>query len=330
MRSALGVDGGASKTFALLVEETGRVLGLGRAGTSNHQVSGLEPAMQEIDRAVREALGQASRQPAEIQVGYFCLAGADLQEDYDMLRDAVSGLSLAQSVMIKNDTMAALRSGLTSNWGVVVVCGAGYNAAGVSPDGREIILPGLGAISGDWGGGFTLSQEMIRLVMRDWDGRGMPTLLSEMILSALDSPSHEHLIARLYHQEVDYQAVLDLVPLLFEAAQAGDEVACNLIVQLGTEVGVTAKALIRRLSLEDEDVEVVLAGSVFKGKGSLLFDTVTRVVQEEAAKARIIRPKYEPVVGAALLAVESMKISIDDAFIGRLESTLPKKLKLNK
>lgn len=328
MRCALGVDGGASKTAALVVEETGRVLGLGRAGTGNHQVSGLEPALQEIDRAVRGALEQAHKQPGDIGVGCFCLAGADLPEDYAILQSTINGLSLAQSVIIKNDTMAALRSGVTDNWGVVVVCGAGFNAAGISPDGREIILPGLGAISGDWGGGFALSQEMIRLAMRDWDGRGIPTLLSEKILKALGSPSHEHLISRLYHQEIDYQTILDLVPLLFEASQAGDEVACDLIVQLGMEVGVTANALIRRLSLEGENVEVVLAGSVFKGKGSLLFDTVTRVVRGEAANARIIRPKYEPVVGAAFLAIEAMNIPVNQGFIKQFDATLPVNLKL--
>jgi len=328
MRCALGVDGGASKTAALVIEETGRVLGVGHAGTGNHQVSGLGPALQEIDRAVRGALKLAHKQPGDIGVGCFCLAGADLPEDYAMLQSAINDLSLAQSIIIKNDTMAALRSGVTDTWGVVVVCGAGFNAAAISPDGREIILPGLGAISGDWGGGFALSQEMIRLAMRDWDGRGMPTLLSDMILKALGSPSHAHLISRLYHQEIDSQTILDLVPLLFEASQAGDEVACDLIVRLGAEVGVTANALIRRLSLEEENVEVVLAGSVFKGKGSLLFDTVERVVRGEAADARIIRPKYEPVVGAAFLAIEAMNIPVNQGFIKQFDSTLPVNLKL--
>ena len=57
MRFALGVDGGASKTHALVVEETGKVLGFGVGGTGNHQVSGLESALHEINWAVKEALG---------------------------------------------------------------------------------------------------------------------------------------------------------------------------------------------------------------------------------------------------------------------------------
>jgi len=92
-----------------------------------------------------------------------------------MLRQALEGLNLAVEVVVKNDTMAVMRSGLTRSWGVGVICGAGFNAAGRSIDGREQILPALGAISGDWGGGFSLSEAIIRLIMRAWDGRGNPT-----------------------------------------------------------------------------------------------------------------------------------------------------------
>lgn len=334
MRCVFGVDGGATKTHALVVEETGRAVGFDQAGTGNHQVCGLEAARCEIERAVRAALEEAGLAPGVIEAGYFCLAGADLPEDYTMLQAAMEDLGLARSVIVKNDTLAALRAGLTRFWGVVVICGTGFNAAARSPDGREIVLPGLGPISGDWGGGGALGQEMIRLVMRAWDGRGRPTLLTELVLKALQAPSIEVLLSRLYHQEITQRRILDLVPLLFEAAEAGDDVARELIVRMGTEVGITANALIRRLSLRQaqdgdlgtRDVEVVLGGSVFKGQGSLLLDTVTEVVHREAPAARIVMPRYEPVVGAALLALESMGVAVSEEIYILLDSTLPAEL----
>ncbi len=319
----LGIDGGATKTHALLLDSHGHCLGFGEAGSGNHQVFGLKPALKEIQRASLSAITTAGLSPSDIRLGYFCLAGADLPEDYSMLQEAIEGLELAQSVVVKNDTMAALRSGLTRSWGVVVVCGTGFNAAGRAPDGREIILPGLGPISGDWGGGYALSQDMIRMIMRAWDGRGKPTLLTSLVLSALNVPSEEVLLAKLYHGEIQARSLTNLVPLLFEAAEAGDEVARELIIKMGTEVGITASTLIRRLFLEQEEVEVVLAGGVFKGKGSLLLDTVLDVVCQVAPKARIVRPRYEPVVGAALLALEAMGICVNHQHYLNLESTLP-------
>jgi len=323
MRYVLGVDGGASKTHALVVEETGRALGFGRGGASNYDVCGLKAAMHEIERAVRAALEQAGLAPDGIEMGYFCLAGADLPEHYVTLQAAVEGLGLARSVIIKNDTMAALRAGLTRPWGIVVICGTGFNAAGRSPEGREIILPALGPISGDWGGGGTLSQEIIRAVMRAWDGRGKPTRLTQLVLEALQVPSEEALLLRLYHQEIEQQSLLDLVPLLFEAAQAGDDVAAELVVQMGTEVGITANALIRRLSLEREDVEVVLGGSVFKGEGPLLLDTINQVVHKQAPRARILALRHEPVFGAALLALEAAGVTATQQVYDLLDRSFP-------
>jgi len=84
-----------------------------------------------------------------------------------------------------------------------------------------------------------------------------------------------------------------------------------------------ANALIRRLSLTKEDVEVVLGGSVFKGKGDLMLNTITRLVYEEAPKARIVRPQHEPVVGAVLLALEAAGAVVDEALYHLLKETWP-------
>jgi N-acetylglucosamine kinase-like BadF-type ATPase len=327
IRAVLGVDGGASKTNALVVGESGRVLGFGQAGGSNHQVCGLDDAIEEIGGAARSAVEEAGLEPGSIEVGCFCLAGADLPEDRSMLQEALEGLNLARSVVLKNDALAALRAGLTSSWGVGVVCGAGFNAAGRAPTGEEIVLPALGWISGDWGGGGQLAQEMIRLVMRAWDGRGKETRLTGLVLRALDAPSVEALVPRLYHGQVAEVMILALVPLLFRAAAEGDEAARELVVRMGTEVAVTAVALIRRLDLAAEEVEVVLADGVFRGEGSLLINTVRSLVHEEAPRARILLPRYEPVVGAALMGFDSCGVELTGERRERLDETLPGSLK---
>jgi N-acetylglucosamine kinase-like BadF-type ATPase len=328
MSLVLGVDSGASKTVALVADETGHILGCGQGGPGNHQVAGLEPAMAELRHACVGALAQAGVSPP-VDLGFFGLAGADLPVDYALLTPAVAGMNVAQQVRIKNDTMVALRSGLRRSWGVTVICGTGFNAGGIGPDGQEFQLPGLGSLSGDWGGGSDIAQEVIRLVCRAWDGRGQPTMLTQMVLTTLGLPSVEEMISQLYQGQVDYYAghfdqhrLLDLVPLVFEVANEDDEVARELLVRVGTEVGITANAIIRRLGLEDADVEVVLGGSVFKGEGPLLVDTVTQVVQEVAPQATVVVPEFEPVVGAVFLALESLEIEIDEVVYSSTRASL--------
>jgi N-acetylglucosamine kinase-like BadF-type ATPase len=324
LRCLLGVDGGASKTTCLAASEDGHILGLGYGGPSNHQLCGLAEAVAQIARAVHQALTPATAEEATL--GMFCLAGADLPEDYALLSQAVERLRICQKVAVKNDTLAALRSGLSRPWGVVVVSGTGTNAAGRARNGQEIILPGLGHISGDWGGGGVISQEIIRRVMRAWDGRGEPTMLVQMVLDSLGASSPEALLRMLYRNQVEQEQLLELVPLLFEAACAGDAVAGRLVREVGSEIGITARTLIRRLSLENENVEVVLAGGMFKAKGSLLIDTVKAVLHDAAPRADIVLPKVEPVVGALLLALEAAGVEVDGRIQQNIRATLPQGL----
>jgi len=327
MKYALGVDGGGSKTHALILDQDGQVRGFGSSGCGNHQEHGLGSAVAEIESAVRTAIEQSALTTQEIQVGCFCLAGADLKSDYQILIPAMEALNLAQTVIVKNDTLAALRASITRSWGVAVICGSGFNAAARSPDGREFVFPALGYISGDWGGGSQLSQEIIRLVMRAWDGRGEKTLLTSLVLNSLGSPSEEVLLERLYKDEIPYRRLLQLVPLLFQAAEAGDVPSQKIVVQIGEEVAVTANALIKRLSMQSLDVEVGLAGGVFKDKDHLLIDTVTQKIHQVAPKAIMRRTQYEPVIGAALLGLENAGVTVDEEFYQRLNETLPVKLK---
>lgn len=326
MRFVLGVDAGASKTFALVAEETGGIRGFGRAGPGNHQTVGLEKAVSSIRSACIEALRQANVQ-APVEVGVFGLAGADLPEDFSLLTEAMERLGLAKTVRVENDAMVALRAGTSRSWGVVVICGTGFNAAGVAPDGRTFRFPGLGWISGDWGGGWDIAQEAVRAVVRAWDGRGPQTLLTSLVLEFFGFNSVEAFISALYHRRIPEEKILEIVPLVFEAAWQGDAVAQNILIRLGKEVGIAAGTVIKRLGLEKSDVEVILAGGVFKGKGPLLLDTVVQAVHRVAPKARVVLPKYAPVVSAVLLALEALKGSLDEKIFDNLDRSLPRELR---
>lgn len=333
MRYVLGVDAGASKTFALVADEDGHVLGFGRGGPANHQVAGLEAALEELRRACKEALTEAGV-PPPVESAMFGLAGADLPEDFELLVPAVRGLGLARETLVENDTMVALRAGTRQGWGVVVVCGAGFNAAGRAPAGHTFRLPGLGWISGDWGGGGDIAREAVRLVCRAWDGRGCPTALTDTVLNALGFSTVEELIAELHRAELgqsaclDVRRLLELVPLVFQAAHSGDEPAQELLIRVGEEVGRAASAVMGKLGLEKTDGEVILAGSVFKGEGPLLLDTVTQAIHRKAPRARVRVLGVEPVAGAVLLALEALGVKVDEETYGRALATLPPELRL--
>jgi N-acetylglucosamine kinase-like BadF-type ATPase len=130
----------------------------------------------------------------------------------------------------------------------------------------------------------------------------------------------------LYHKQIDRPRLQSTVPLLFRAAAQGDRPAQELIIQLGEELGISAAAVIRRLGVEAQAVEVVLAGSVFKGEGPLLTDTLIQVLHRTAPGAVLVRPVFEPVVGAVLLGLEAAGARVDDEVYRALRETMPEPL----
>lgn len=312
MTYILGVDGGASKTLAVVADETGEIRGVGRAGNGCHQApAGLAGAMNEVRSAACCALDSAGVHPRDVACAYFCLAGADLPEDFALLRPALADLDLARSVDVHNDSIAALRSGSDNPNAVTVIVGSGTNAAGRNTGGEEIRLAALGWYSGDQGGGGDLARGAVWSVARAQDGRGQPTLLEPLILDALGVPNADAMIRRFYLEGVSHDRVLSLAPLVFKAANEGDAVARDLIIKQGREVAVTAAALLRRLGLLGTAADVVLGGSIFKGEGTLLLDTIRQELAPAAPLAKIVRPDVEPVVGALFCGMDLLGMPVD-------------------
>ena len=169
-----------------------------------------------------------------------------------------------------------------------------------------------------------MGQQIVRVVMRAWDGRGPATMLRQPVLKVMNVQNEIELM-RYLRGECPPDHILELVPLLFDAAYEGDEVAQSLLTFLGKEVGLTAGVLIRRLGLEKEEVPVVLSTSVFRGKGPLLLDVITETVHRIAPKARIIIPIFVPVVGAAIEALKLSGVLLCEALLSKLEQELRRK-----
>jgi N-acetylglucosamine kinase-like BadF-type ATPase len=318
MTLVLGVDGGNSKTLALLADETGRVLGAGLSGGSNYQGIGIDAAMQAVRAAAEVALRRAAVAPDDIAYAFYALSGADLDLDFRRLHPALADLRLAREYVLDNDVVAALLSGTDSPDAVAVVLGAGTNAAGRNAAGTVIRFPALGWESGDWGGGGDLAREMVRAIARAWDGRSVATLLTDLVLPALDLSDAEALIAGLHAKEIRFRRLLELVPLVFVAADRGDTIARDLVTQAGEEAAVMAVTILRRLGLLTAQPDVVLGGSLFRSENDLLLTVIADRVTEAAPDARLILPEMEPAAGAVLGALEKLDIVHDGAVRTRL------------
>jgi N-acetylglucosamine kinase-like BadF-type ATPase len=318
-RIFLGVDGGGSKTAALAIDETGHVVGVGFSGEANYHTSGIDNAMRSVREAVQGALDGLSAERAS-----FCMAAADMPQDFLNLENGISALHIIDCPFtVHNDVISIVRAGSRFPYGVGVVCGTGFNAGGIGKNGEEERFLALGDVTGDRAGGSELSMAAVGAAFRAWDGRGEATMLAEAIPDAIGVKDLYTLAEQWAQRKIDVKALRGLSPLVFEIAVEGDAVAQSLIRAQGEELGIAANVILRKLDLVEEDCDVVLGGSVFNGRGTLLIDTIREAVQQINTAATVKRLDIPPVVGAALIAVDKSGIRVDRSFHTNLRTSLP-------
>ena len=303
-RLVLGVDGGNSKTEALLLDASGGVLASVRGPTVSHQAVGMAEGMTRLAALVARLRAEAGLATGDVvDAAVLALAGADYPSDERQLRAAIAPFDLAVRVEVVNDTWAGLRAGTDRGWGIVLICGAGTNAAGLAADGRRWRFPAVGSISGDWGGGGDIGMEGLRAAVRAWDGRGPSTILRQRIPEAAGLRRVDSLVKTLY-EGPDWLRVRSFAPVVFQAAMDGDAVARAIIDRQADELAGMAGAIATRLRMRRSDPDVVLAGAVFGTQDAAFFERLEAGVRRVVPRARLMRCSRSPAHGAALLALD--------------------------
>ncbi|WP_151733414.1 N-acetylglucosamine kinase [Paenibacillus tengchongensis] len=316
MKYYLGVDAGGSKTYAMIADEQGRVIGAGRGGNGNHQKNRGQ-AEDSLQQAVSEALKASGLAKEQLEYSWFGLAGADREADFQILRPIVGRLGLPRTE-ISCDTWNALRSGTEKSYGVVLICGSGVNCAGKNSAGATYQCGGFGYRFGDFGGGYDLSVEVFRSVLRADEGRESKTVLTERLLQLLGYPN----VSKLREDYLDHFRELPahIAELLFQAADEGDQVATELLVKQGDELGLAAAATIRQLAMEKDTFDIVLAGSLLtKGdRSGMIRRAIEQRVKQAAPNGTLSLLTREPVVGSVVLAMENSGLQVDHEILDRL------------
>ena len=321
MSFVLGVDAGNTKTIAVLAGLDGRILGSGRGGCGDILGAGSpEKALRAVDLAMTGALAGSGAGLGDLAAACFSMAGADWPEDFALLRAEFESRGLGRNLTIYNDAIGALRAGSPDGYGVSVVCGTGAAVGARAPDGRLWH-------SSYWQepqGAHDLGFQTLRAVFRAELGLDRPTTLKGRVLEFYKLPTVEavlhQLTARVREPGPD---VGGLARALLDEAAAGDATARRLAAAHGASLGDYALVAARKVGLEREPFTLVLAGGVLRHRSDVLPAAVVERVRRDAPGVRAMISRFEPVVGAALLALEDMGVKVDAALLDRLAESLP-------
>ncbi len=305
-RYIIGIDGGASKTIAILGSVEGKVLGRGQAGPSNYQNVGTARAINSIRHAVNEAkqLATDGRQKAEIAV--VALAGVDSSKDERAARQFVHKTNIAHRTFVVHDSIAYLHSAFQSQSGIMVESGTGCVAAGINSAGRYVRVGGWGALFDDQGSGYDIGRKALNAAFRAADGRGPHTRLVSAIKREFRLKSLQDLLYVIYSTGLTVEEIADLAHLVSKAAHH-DAVSRGILEDAGTTLGELACVVAKRLNMNRGYVKVATVGGVFNA-GKNLTRAFKERIKQECPLAEIVRPEVEPAFGAFLLALQKVSL----------------------
>ncbi len=307
MKLFLGVDGGQSGTVAVIGDETGRVLGEGEGGPSNH-AAGAE-GRAKLERAVRESLGRACAQAGldaaavEFEAACFGMSGGP-----DDKLEILAGLVRAARLVVTTDAAVALSGATASGLGIVVIAGTGSMALGRNGQGSTARAGGWGYVFGDEGGAFDIVRQAMRAALRMEEGWGPATALRAALIEATGSSTANEMLHRFYGPEWQRSRVAALAPLVDQAAVEADAVALHIVNRAAQELAQLAAAVRAQLWKPGEVVEIAYAGGVFESR--LLLERFRFLVEMEEGN-RLGPPRNPPHLGALLEAYRAAGMSVE-------------------
>ena len=303
--TVIGIDGGGTKTEAVIMDANHRVLGEGIAGPSNPLRVGIVKAAAAIREAIDKACQAAQVQRTDIQAAEVGLAGARREGLRSRMREALSNTGIAQ-IEVVSDAEIALYGATDGQPGVVVIAGTGSVCCGINGRGKQMCAGGWGPIVGDEGGGSWIARQGLRAIARAADGRGPETRMTAAAIAYFHITTADDLSTAIYAPTVTNERIAGFAKYVIKAAKAQDQVAREILAQTGIELGLAAAAVIRNLKMERERFQVAYVGGVFNAAGELVLGAMRGEVKQMAPRAYLAPPRLSPAVAAARMAREHL------------------------
>jgi N-acetylglucosamine kinase-like BadF-type ATPase len=296
----LGIDGGASKTIALLASTDGTILGRAQVGGSNKQVSGVDLALATLDQSITLVFAAAGLPIQTVAAACLGLSGVDRPADYQLIQGWAEQRQLTHALRVVNDAQLVVAAGTPGGYGVGLICGTGSIAIGRAIDGRTGRAGGWGYLLGDEGSGYDIALRGLRAAAQAADGRGTAHQLLAALLAHWQLQQPSDLIPHVYHRP-DPRAILsDLPPLISDLADQGDPICVTILAKAGRELAAAVIAVADQIGFRGP-IPLGVAGSVGL-RTPLLLKGLLDQLALQGRPADPLTPVEDPTLGALRLA----------------------------
>ena len=317
MQTLLGIDGGGTKTVALLTDLQGRTLSRAVGGPMNVQRMTDDELQRVLYPLLSELFVAMESRPIVLRALGTGFAGAGTIPSHTPLRQLLQAamaaavrertVTLAPSlpIAIHHDMAIALAAGSSTRTGIVVIAGTGSSVYG-ERDAASVRVGGWGPAFGDEGSGHAIGHQALRCVMQVYDGRLPASALTEAICSAWQCAAPPELLMVWRARQPTVAEVAQLTPVVATAAEEGDWLARAILQDAAAELARCVITAATQLDLCEESFPLIMSGGVLRHVPLVADELIAQV----ATAAPGVAPRVldiEPVNGAIHIARQLLR-----------------------
>lgn len=306
MKYVIGIDGGGTKTHAILADENGQLKFECFGGPSNFLMLGTEIVSATIHNLIEQSIKENNLEHSDITRVLLGTTGAGRRSDAERLETDFNAYSKNNQLheynfSVESDARIALEGAFSGKAGSILIAGTGSIMFG--KDSNDVIyrVGGFGRFIGDEGSGYLIGKKGLIAVAKSFDGRGRETLLKQLLLERCNIESPELLITEIYKNNFD---IASFAPVVLEAASKGDPIAVGIVEQESDELILHISSM--RKKLLEKPLYVSLIGGILCNENILSQKFIEKTVIE--FDDVIIKEKdFSPAYGAVILALKGLK-----------------------
>lgn len=288
----LGIDAGGSRSVLLAVDNKFNIIYKDQGKSIHARMMKIEDQVSRVSRLIDAFNAQHST--ANIKGLCIGIAGGGREAEQTTLRTALKDIYDKFPIIVTSDAHIAHAEAFQNGEGILIISGTGSMVLG-KKDNRWDRAGGYGFLIGDPAGGYRLGQESLFAICTAMDG-GKPTLMEDLVKNKFDINTREDLILRIYDNSI---LPAQIAPILLVAAEKGDYIAANIILDNCTKLA--GQVAIASDTLGFANTPLCVIGGLFKN--AYFKDVLTSCLNEAIRDINWVRDISEPALGACRLSM---------------------------
>lgn len=311
----MGFDVGGTKTAAVIMNGDGIIMGKGFGGSGNTNFIPLKIANKSFTDAIQSARKTAGIKKLELN----CVV-VGTEPSPKPVAPVIKKLTGTKRIVHKKEGECSMVGGLVEKTGLSLICGTGSVGWGRNAQGQTSMTSCWGPI-GDEGSAYDMARRGVNAAFWAWDGRGKKTVMVDKLLKIFRKKDFRDVCTPLYTSPNLRKDFSSLAKLVAQSAEEGDKVALQVMRECACQIAFFLATCANNLKMGKTGYKVAATGGLVADPKSRYFKMISQELRKIHPKAKLVPPRFEPVVGAALIALDEIGVRWTSTLIRNIESS---------